>query len=87
MCVGMPSIAFCACGASFPACDFVEMMTHITPNSSPSHRWVQLETGPFAAGRLISDDQPKDYKKFIAWKYSDATAKRFGWSNKQGWKK
>lgn len=68
---GYPTIAMCACGASFASCDTVEALCHITQNSSNCHSWVFINTGVWTAGRIIDPKRsnPTDYKKYLLWKY------------------
>jgi hypothetical protein len=71
MCKRQTSIAVCACGANFAACDTVEALCHITSQSSGAHHWLMLETNPFTAGRLLNppNSNPKDYKEYLLQKY------------------
>lgn len=46
--------AVCSCGASFPDCDLIDALFHITPQSSTAHHWVWIKPQPFMAGRVTN---------------------------------
>lgn len=70
MCQGQPSIAMCACGAHFAACDTVEALMHITADSSNVHYWTYIDTGVWTAGRLIDPPHPNppNFKEYLSLK-------------------
>lgn len=36
----LPRFAICSCGASFPACDKGEALTHATSKFAVNHKWT-----------------------------------------------